>query len=254
MQAIPLAQSLRARSPVADGYGAPTAASAAYPFHLRAGRGFYFQMPNAGGAVPLAVACLGYADAFAWSCSLDMNDAADPKDCITLAGGCFWCLEAVFERVQGVLSVESGYSNGHVERPSYEQVCSGRTGHAEAVRVCFDAEQISLRAILEIFFAVHDATSLNRQGADIGTQYRSGIYYRDAEQERVAREVFDEAQAALGGRAVTELQPERNYWPAETYHQRYYARNPEQGYCVFVVAAKVDKFLSTFSQYARKTA
>jgi len=181
-----------------------------------------------------------------------MNDAAELIDCITLGGGCFWCTEAVFERVQGVVSVEPGYSNGHVQQPSYEQVCTGRTGYSEVVRVRFDTSQISLAAILEIFFATHDPTSLNRQGADVGTQYRSGIYYRNAEQDQVARQVLEAAQAALGGRVVTEVLPEQNYWPAEAYHHHYYARNPEQGYCVFVVAGKVDKFLSTFSQYARK--
>jgi peptide-methionine (S)-S-oxide reductase len=181
-----------------------------------------------------------------------MTDAAQTIDSITLGGGCFWCTEAVFERVQGVLSVEPGYSNGQVDRPSYEQVCTGRTGHNEVVRVRFDAAQISLEAILQIFFAIHDPTSLNRQGADVGTQYRSGIYFQNAAQEGVARAVLDEAQAALGGRVVTELLPEQNYWPAEAYHHHYYARNPDQGYCVFVVAGKVDKFLATFSQYARK--
>lgn len=164
----------------------------------------------------------------------------------TLAGGCFWCLEAVYEQVDGVVAVESGYSNGQVENPSYEQVCSGRTGHAEVVRVSFDADRISYREILEIFFAIHDPTTLNRQGNDIGTQYRSGIYVHDADQARVAREVLAEADAAHGGKVVTEVQPVANYWRAEAYHQHYYANHPEQGYCAFVVGPKVEKFRKTF--------
>lgn len=173
---------------------------------------------------------------------------------ITLGGGCFWCTEAVYERVRGVLSVESGYSNGQLANPSYEQVCSGQTGHAEVVRVRFDPSQLSLREVLEVFFAIHDPTTLNRQGADVGTQYRSGIYFHTPEQAAVAREVLAEAQAAHGGKVVTELLPEADYYRAEDYHQHYYARNPDQGYCAFVVAAKVDKFLSTFKRLVRDPA
>lgn len=180
-----------------------------------------------------------------------LSSHAPRGELITLGGGCFWCTEAVFERVCGVLSVESGYCNGHSPAPSYEQVCGGQTGHAEVVRVRFDPEQVSLRELLEVFFAVHDPTTLNRQGADVGTQYRSGIYFHSPAQEAIAREVLAEAQTAHGGRVVTELLPERNYHRAEDYHQHYYARNPEQGYCVFVVAAKVDKFLATFRRLAR---
>jgi peptide-methionine (S)-S-oxide reductase len=166
---------------------------------------------------------------------------------ITLGGGCFWCVEAVFELVEGVEAVESGYCNGHVDKPSYEQVCGGNTGHAEVVRVRFDDGVISLREVLEIFMHVHDPTTLNRQGNDVGTQYRSGIYFHDAAQEAVAREVLAEANVAHGGRVVTELQPERNYHPAEGYHQHYFARNPAQGYCAFVVAPKVEKFRRTYA-------
>ena len=165
---------------------------------------------------------------------------------ITLAGGCFWCLEAVYEQVDGVQAVESGYSNGHVPQPSYEQVCRGDTGHAEVVRVSFDPARISLRELLEIFFSIHDPTTLNRQGNDVGTQYRSGIYYETPEQELVAREVFAEANAAHGGKVVTQLQPLENYSRAEDYHQHYFANHPEQGYCAFVVAPKVEKFRKTF--------
>ena len=164
-----------------------------------------------------------------------------------LGGGCFWCLEAVYERVDGVTAVESGYSNGEARNPSYEQVCSGRTGHAEVVRVSYDTARISLREILEIFFVIHDPTTLNRQGNDSGTQYRSGIYFHNAEQERIAREVLAEVNSQHGGRAVTELQPEANYSRAEDYHQHYFANHPEQGYCAFVVAPKVEKFRKTFA-------
>jgi peptide-methionine (S)-S-oxide reductase len=168
-------------------------------------------------------------------------------DTITLGGGCFWCLEAVYEKVDGVTAVESGYANGHVSNPSYEQVCRGDTGHAEVVRVSFDAERISLREILEIFFTIHDPTTLNRQGNDVGTQYRSGIYFHDREQERVAREVLAEVNAHHGGKAVTELAPVADYSRAEDYHQHYFANHPEQGYCAFVVAPKVEKFRKTFA-------
>ncbi|HEY2979416.1 MAG TPA: peptide-methionine (S)-S-oxide reductase MsrA [Burkholderiaceae bacterium] len=166
---------------------------------------------------------------------------------ITLAGGCFWCLEAVYEQVDGVHSVESGYSNGQVQRPTYEQVCRGDTGHAEVVRVSFDPARITLREVLEIFFSIHDPTTLNRQGNDVGTQYRSGIYVESPQQEAVAREVLAEADAAHGGRVVTELQPLDNYSRAEDYHQHYFANHPEQGYCAFVVAPKVEKFRKTFA-------
>jgi peptide-methionine (S)-S-oxide reductase len=168
-------------------------------------------------------------------------------DTITLGGGCFWCLEAVYEKVEGVTAVESGYANGHVERPSYEQVCGGHTGHAEVVRVSFDTTTISLRDILEIFFVIHDPTTLNRQGNDVGPQYRSGIYFHDAAQEAVAREVLAEVNAHHGGRAVTELMPVQNYSRAEEHHQHYFANHPDQGYCAFVVAPKVEKFRKTFA-------
>jgi peptide-methionine (S)-S-oxide reductase len=173
---------------------------------------------------------------------------------ITLGGGCFWCLEAVYELVDGVTAVESGYSNGHVMNPSYEQVCGGDTGHVEVVKVSFDTERIALREVLEIFFHIHDPTTLNRQGNDMGTQYRSGIYFVDAEQERVAREVLAEANAAHKGKVVTELKALANYTKAEQYHQHYYARNPGQGYCAFVVAPKVEKFKKTFKARVRAAA
>lgn len=171
---------------------------------------------------------------------------------ITLGGGCFWCLEAVYELVDGVTAVESGYSNGHTVNPSYEQVCDGRTGHVEVVRVSFDPAMLGLREVLEIFFAIHDPTTLNRQGNDVGPQYRSGIYLHDESQRAVAQAVLDEAQAAHGGRVVTELEPVANYWRAEDYHQHYFAQHPHQGYCAFVVAPKVQKFRETFRARARR--
>ena len=172
-------------------------------------------------------------------------------DTITLGGGCFWCTEAVYEQVKGVIAVESGYSNGQALNPSYEQVCSGTTGHNEVVRVKFDPAQISLREVLEIFFVVHDPTTLNRQGNDSGTQYRSGIYFHDAEQERIAREVIAEANMHHRGSVVTELLAEANYSRAEDYHQHYFANHPNQGYCAFVVGPKVEKFRKTFASKAR---
>jgi len=166
---------------------------------------------------------------------------------VTLGGGCFWCTEAVYERVKGVIAVESGYCNGAVKNPTYEQVCSGTSGHAEVVRVTFDAAQITLREVFEIFFVIHDPTTMNRQGNDCGTQYRSGIYFHDAAQEAVAREVLAEVNALHHGRAVTEVRPEQNYARAEDYHQHYFANNPNQGYCAMVVAPKVEKFRRTFA-------
>ena len=173
---------------------------------------------------------------------------------ITLGGGCFWCTEAVFDRVRGITDVESGYTNGHTVNPTYEQICQGDTGHAEVVRLTFDADEISLEEILEIFFHTHDPTTLNRQGNDVGTQYRSGIYTTSEAQLQVARDFVDMLNQRLlfGVPVVTEVQPLDNYWPAEAYHQDYFARNPHQGYCAYVVGPKVQKFLQTFAQYAKR--
>ncbi|MBK1611988.1 peptide-methionine (S)-S-oxide reductase [Rubrivivax gelatinosus] len=173
------------------------------------------------------------------------------RETITLGGGCFWCVEAVYELVDGVLAVESGYSNGHVRQPSYAQVCEGNTGHAEVVRVSFDDERITLREILEIFFVVHDPTTPDRQGNDVGPQYRSAIYWQQPEQEAVVREVLAEANREHGGRVVTQVGREDNYWPAEAYHQHYFANHPGQGYCAAVVAPKVEKFRRTFRARVR---
>ena len=170
---------------------------------------------------------------------------------ITLGGGCFWCTEAVFVRVKGVLAVTSGYSNGHTVKPSYEQVCTGTTGHNEVVQISYDASQISLRELLEIFFVIHDPTTLNRQGNDVGTQYRSGVYFHDEADLALAQQVVNEVNQHLSGRVVTEVLPLRNYWAAEDYHQDYFAHHPDQGYCAFVVAPKVQKFLHTFADKVR---
>jgi peptide-methionine (S)-S-oxide reductase len=169
----------------------------------------------------------------------------------TLAGGCFWCLEAVYLDVEGVLAVESGYSNGHVAQPTYQQVCTGTTGHAEVVRLTYDPSRISYRELLEIFFVIHDPTTLNRQGNDVGTQYRSAIYTHDEEQARIAHEVVDELKRQ-GIDAVTEIAPVQSYFPAEAYHQRYFEKHPNEGYCAFVVAPKLAKFRETFAS-RRKT-
>ncbi|MBN9408822.1 MAG: peptide-methionine (S)-S-oxide reductase MsrA [Burkholderiales bacterium] len=172
---------------------------------------------------------------------------------ITLGGGCFWCTEAVFDRVQGVTDVESGYSNGDTGRPTYEQVCTGRTGYAEVIRVTFDPARISLAEILQIFFVVHDPTTLNRQGNDVGTQYRSGIYWHEPAQREVAEAVIAELTQARAYAApiVTEVAPVAHYWRAEDYHQDYFANHPDQGYCAFVVAPKVEKFRKTFAARVR---
>ena len=172
---------------------------------------------------------------------------------ITLGGGCFWCTEAVFVKVRGILDVESGYSNGQVNRPSYEAVCTGRTGCNEVVKLEYDAAQISLNQILEIFFVVHDATTLNRQGNDSGTQYRSGIYYATDEQKQIANDMIRQMgqDKLFGSPIVTEVVPLANYWPAEAYHQDYFENNPNQGYCVAVAGPKVAKFRKTFASLVK---
>jgi peptide-methionine (S)-S-oxide reductase len=170
------------------------------------------------------------------------------KEVATLGGGCFWCLEPVFKDLRGVEQVVSGYSGGHVPDPSYQQVCAGSTGHAEVVQVTFDPEIISFRELLEVFFTIHDPTTLNRQGADVGTQYRSAIFYHTPQQQVVAEELIAELNAAkLWGRPiVTEVTPFTAFYPAEDYHQEYFARNPNQPYCQVVIAPKVAKFRKHF--------
>jgi peptide-methionine (S)-S-oxide reductase len=169
---------------------------------------------------------------------------------ITLGGGCFWCLDAVYAKVLGVQVVESGYCNGLIENPSYEQVCTGRSGHAEVVKLVFDTAQISLRDVLEIFFVVHDPTTPNAQGHDHGSQYRSGIYTSSPEQAALAQALIAElTQSGVYAKPiVTEVQALQNYWPAELYHQDFFAKNPSQGYCLAVAAPKVAKFRKTFQR------
>jgi peptide-methionine (S)-S-oxide reductase len=176
-----------------------------------------------------------------------MNEASQV---ITLGGGCFWCTESVYKEVRGVTDVESGYSNGHIDNPSYEQVCTGDTGHNEVVRLTFDPTQITLREILEIFFVIHDPTTLNRQGNDTGTQYRSGIYTSNPAQEQMAVDIVRELNDSGIYRSpvVTEILQVANYWPAEEYHQDFFERNPNQGYCMAVAAPKVVKFRKTFAR------
>jgi peptide-methionine (S)-S-oxide reductase len=171
----------------------------------------------------------------------------------TLGGGCFWCLEAVFEELEGVVDVESGYAGGHVHSPSYRQVCDGDTGHAEVVRIEFDPARIGYREVLEVFFAIHDPTTLNRQGNDVGTQYRSVIFTHSEAQRAVAEDLIREAQAHYEEEIVTQVLPAPEYWRAEDYHQEYFRHNPAQGYCMVVVAPKVEKFRKTFAAKRRKT-
>lgn len=168
----------------------------------------------------------------------------------TLAGGCFWCLEAVFLRLRGVHRVESGYAGGHVENPNYRAVCSGTTGHAEVVQIEFDPEVISYRELLEVFFAIHDPTTLNRQGADVGTQYRSAIFYHDQAQQQTAERTIAELeeQKIWDDPIVTEIVPLERFYPAEDYHREYYDRNPEQGYCQVVISPKVAKLRQKFAE------
>jgi peptide-methionine (S)-S-oxide reductase len=170
-----------------------------------------------------------------------------------LAGGCFWCLEAVFDQVKGVINVVSGYAGGNRPHPTYEQVCSGSTGHAEVVRVTFDPSAIPFTDILHIFFTIHDPTTLNRQGADVGTQYRSAIFYTSDEQKTEAESVIAEltAEKLFANPIVTELTPLDTFFPAEDYHQQYFERNPNQGYCQFVVAPKIAKFKQKFAHYLK---
>lgn len=171
---------------------------------------------------------------------------------ITLAGGCFWCTEAIFKRIKGVTQVEPGYANGvSAARPTYEDVCTGKTGYAEVVRLNFDTKIISLAQILEVFFATHDPSSLNRQGADVGTQYRSAVFYETDEERDTALALIDEINASglLNGPVVTQVEALRYYWTAENYHHDYFAKNPTQGYCAAVIGPKLLKLEQTLKQF-----
>jgi peptide-methionine (S)-S-oxide reductase len=179
--------------------------------------------------------------------SQNVNNSSSTET-VTLGGGCFWCTEAVFEQLKGVTKVESGYSGGTVVAPSYEQVCSGKTGHAEVSQITFDPKAISLKQILEVFFTVHDPTTLNRQGNDVGTQYRSVIFYRDDEQKAIAQAAIKEIEAEKiwRGKIVTELAPFKSFYKAEDYHQEYYRLHGEAPYCQVVIDPKVAKFRKKF--------
>jgi peptide-methionine (S)-S-oxide reductase len=180
----------------------------------------------------------------------NQNQTPAGREVATLAGGCFWCLEAVYDNLKGVEDVVSGYAGGQTSNPSYHEVSSGRTGHAEVVQVTFDPLQISFREILEVFFSIHDPTTLNRQGADVGTQYRSAIFYHTPEQKATAEAVIQDlgGQDLWGRPIVTELAPFTAFYPAEDYHQEYFAHNPNQGYCQVVIAPKVAKFRKKYME------
>lgn len=185
--------------------------------------------------------------------SVLMQNNMQSYELATLGGGCFWCLDAIFKDVKGVGQVVSGYSGGHIRNPAYREVTSGRTGHAEVVQLRFDPEIISYAEILNIFFHLHDPTTLNRQGADVGTQYRSVIFFHDQDQELIAREVFAQIDATdlWPGSLVTEIAPLINFYPAEDYHQDYFAKNPDQPYCSVVIGPKVAKMRKYFKDYLR---
>lgn len=176
---------------------------------------------------------------------------SNPTETATLAGGCFWCLEAVFQRMKGVVNVTSGYMGGQTVNPTYEAVCTGTTGHAEVVQIVFDPAIVSYHDLLEVFFAIHDPTTLNRQGHDVGTQYRSAIFYHSPEQQRVAEEAMASVQPRFDAPIVTELVPARTFYPAEEYHRNYYVRHPSQPYCAYLIAPKVDKVRKLFADKVR---
>lgn len=183
-----------------------------------------------------------------------MASTATELETATLGGGCFWCLEAVFDQMRGVESVESGYMGGSVDDPSYQDVCNGGTGHAEVVQLRFDPRVVAFAEILEVFFNIHDPTTLNRQGNDSGTQYRSAIFTHSPEQERVARQAIASLAGEFRDPVVTEVTPASHFWIAENYHQEYFARNPNAGYCQFVVSPKVAKFRKHFAAKMKSAA
>ena len=172
----------------------------------------------------------------------------------TLAGGCFWCVEAVYDDLKGVQSVESGYMGGRTLNPTYDDICTGTSGHAEVIRISFDAAELSFADLLRVFFTIHDPTTLNRQGNDSGTQYRSAIFYHSAEQKKIAQEIIAEvaAEKVYSGKIVTEVTAASTFYMGEAYHQEYFARNPGQSYCMFVVAPKVAKFRKQFAARLKK--
>lgn len=183
-----------------------------------------------------------------------MDIATNGEGVATLAGGCFWCLEAPLRELDGVRDVVSGYMGGHTDQPNYKQVCTGETGHAEVIRVYFDPARISYRELLEIFFTLHDPTTMNRQGNDIGTQYRSAVFYHSAEQQEVAKQVIAELADVWPDPIVTKVVPAETFYPAEEYHQHYFERNPYQPYCMAVVAPKVAKLRAKYASRLKASA
>ncbi len=183
-----------------------------------------------------------------------MNPAAKKTETVTLGAGCFWCVEAIFERVDGVIEVKSGYSGGNLPNPTYREVISGRTGHAEVLQIVFNPDILPFEKLLEIFFMTHDPTTLNRQGADVGTQYRSAIFYHTEEQKRIAGEIKEmlDNKEIWDDPIVTEITPYSEFYKAEDYHQEYFRNNPNQGYCRMVIAPKVKKFEEAFRNYLRQ--
>jgi peptide-methionine (S)-S-oxide reductase len=184
-----------------------------------------------------------------------MSESSKPLEKATLGGGCFWCLEPIFKDLVGVEDVEVGYAGGDVPNPTYKAVCTGTTGHAEVAQIRFNPEIISFRELLEVFFSIHDPTTLNRQGADVGTQYRSAIFYHDDQQKQIAEEVIAsiDAQSIWGRPIVTEISPLDTYYPGEDYHQEYFENNPGQPYCQMVIRPKIEKFEKTFKQKRKST-
>jgi len=184
-----------------------------------------------------------------------MSTTSANRQQATLGGGCFWCLEAVYENLQGVDKVESGYTGGPLANPTYQDVCTGRTGHAEVVKVTFDPQKVSFTEVLDVFFATHDPTTLNRQGADVGTQYRSAIFYHNPEQKEIAERRIKElnAEGIWSKPIVTEVVPAETFYKAEEYHQGYYRLNPGQGYCQAVISPKVSKFRQKFASKLKQS-
>lgn len=184
----------------------------------------------------------------------DLNAQQSKTETAVLGAGCFWCIEAVFEELDGVISVESGYMGGHVQNPTYKEVCTGNTGHAEVAKITYDPSVVSFKEVLEVFWKTHDPTTLNKQGADVGTQYRSAVFYQNDEQKEIAeyyKEKLDES-GAFPGPIVTEITKASEFYPAEDYHQNFYELNPNQGYCRFVIQPKLEKFRAAFADKLKK--
>ena len=179
------------------------------------------------------------------------QDKSHKLEAATFAGGCFWCTEAVFKRIRGVESVTAGYSGGKIENPTYEQVCSGATGHTEAIQIKFDPKIISFEKLLEVFFKLHDPTTLNQQGNDVGTQYRSAIFYRDDKQKEKAEKIKSKMQKIYKGKIVTEIVPFSNFYKAENYHQNYFENNKNASYCQVVIDPKIQKLYKDFSKITK---